>query len=794
MASIVVDDLWHRFEKDNNVAVGCAFFDYASPDKQQNIDVLCDIYRQFLHDLESLPQELMDMRMDYQRQRNKPCGLAEITRLLQAELARRSSVYVVIDAFDGCRDDRTSELLDVLRSLGNHVNLLITSRDIETMANQLETHDRLEIKANSLDQTYDRAMARIQGQDKWVAKLALQVLCWVCYTLRPLTLRELQHALAIKLGTMKFDEDNVISDDDDIIPGCAGLVVIDGSNNTVRLVHYTAKDYSIKNRQKLFPEAEKTLSKACITYLLYDRALSESNLTQDQLLDHFPLVGYAARFWGEHAQGRTEQDEELQSLAMELLHNDRKSDVFLTKPRREDVVDNYSGHWAEGKTPRGIHIASCFGLNGTVKNLLDSGAEIEQPDLEGQTALHWACGSGRIGTVEFLVDHGANIDAGGTGGAVTPMKCAVKCGYLDIVELLIKHGASVNDDETLDAHQSSTMTSEPVLHQACTHGWPEVFECLLKAGASINQKVGPGRRSPVECAVGANRAETVERLIKHPDLDLTSKNGFWALVMAIERRHRGCFDILIHHCTTMLVPEEHELLFDFALELGMYPYLELLAIYNPEFDQSRPVKQIIDAAASRQSWFGWVALAEPLLDAQSRGQSEPFQQWNRADLRTYTRHNMDHNYCGIIVSAGCAQIDHLVFRINSHDQGWSDYPHDHGTYRGTHTWFDAYVQFCSQEDKQPYCRRIQNNVHADFECREHTIVWSRDDPDADIAKCVREIMPGDWIQIHAKAAFPGWENFVVSVEIEMYAHTGDTQLLQIFPFYTRQVNMCEIDN
>ncbi|KAI9681865.1 MAG: hypothetical protein M1822_006942 [Bathelium mastoideum] len=845
MASIVVDDLRHRFDTDNNVAVGCAFFDYAKLDKQRNTDVLCDIYRQFLYDLESLPQELIEMKTDCKNQHHKPCGVPEITRLLQVELARRSAVYVVIDAFDECRDDRARELLHILRSLGDHVNLLITSRDIESIANQLGTHDKLEIKASrsdveayirhvvqggrrlsteakkeptfteeivrivadkaqqmfllvtlhmeslaaqltmrgikkvlrslpdSLDQTYDSAMARIQGRDGEVAKLALQVLCWVSYTFRPLTLRELQHALAIEPGITKFNEDNVISDDDDIFSCCAGLVVIDGSNNTVRLVHYTAKDYFIKNRQKWFPEAEKTLSKACITYLLYDRTFSESNITQDQLFEDFPFIGYAARFWGEHARDRAEQDRELQSLAMELLQNGRKSDIFLTKPRREDVLDNYSGNWAIGKAPRGIHIAGCFGLNDTVKKLLNSCAEIEQPDLQGLTALHWACGSGHIGTVELLVDHGADVNTGGMRGAVTPMKCAVECGYLDIVRLLIKHGASVNDEEILDARLSSTTTSEPALHQACTHGWLEVVECLLQAGANINQKAGPGRRSPLDCAVAANQAETVERLIEH-EVDLTTKKGFRALMMTIERDQRGCFGILIHHCATMLTPEEHELLFDFALDFGMYPYLETLAIYNPECDPSRSVKQVVDAAASKQSWYGWVTEAEPLLDAQTRGQSKPFQQWKRKGLRVYSEQSTDHTYCGIIVPAGCAQVDHLVFRMDSHDQGWSDWPHGHGTYSGTHTWFDTYVQFCSQEDKQPYCRRIQDNVHADLEFRKHTIVWSRDDPDADIAKCIREIMPGDWIQIRANAAFPGWRNFVRGVEIELYAHTRGT--------------------
>lgn len=50
---------------------------------------------------------------------------------------------------------------------------------------------------DGLDDTYDSAMARIEGQIPSHKELAMQVLLWISYAARPLQLREMQHALAV---------------------------------------------------------------------------------------------------------------------------------------------------------------------------------------------------------------------------------------------------------------------------------------------------------------------------------------------------------------------------------------------------------------------------------------------------------------------------------------------------------------------------------------------------------------------------------------------------------------------
>ena len=51
-----------------------------------------------------------------------------------------------------------------------------------------------------LDKTYDHAMERIRSQDTEHACIAKQVLAWLSHAYRPLSVKELQHALAVLPG------------------------------------------------------------------------------------------------------------------------------------------------------------------------------------------------------------------------------------------------------------------------------------------------------------------------------------------------------------------------------------------------------------------------------------------------------------------------------------------------------------------------------------------------------------------------------------------------------------------
>jgi len=94
-------------------------------------------------------------------------------------------------------------------------------------------------------------MVRTENQEPDRERLALKTLAWVNYAFRSLSLRELQHALAIEPGYTELDEELMI-DGQSITALCAGLVVVDQGTNQVTLVHYSTKHYFAEIRHVRF--------------------------------------------------------------------------------------------------------------------------------------------------------------------------------------------------------------------------------------------------------------------------------------------------------------------------------------------------------------------------------------------------------------------------------------------------------------------------------------------------------------------------------------------------------------
>jgi hypothetical protein len=93
----------------------------------------------------------------------------------------------------------------------------------------------LEELPHGLDAIYDDAMHRIESQTPECVEIAKKVLCWVAFSLRPLSIPELQHALVIEPGLCELEHDD-FPDDEMMISACAGLVVVETKTNMVRLV------------------------------------------------------------------------------------------------------------------------------------------------------------------------------------------------------------------------------------------------------------------------------------------------------------------------------------------------------------------------------------------------------------------------------------------------------------------------------------------------------------------------------------------------------------------------------
>lgn len=101
--------------------------------------------------------------------------------------------------------------------------------------NSSAVHSALETLPAEVNATYDIAMERITSQDDIDRKLAERVLSWITYAYRPLSLKELQHALAVSPGMTVMNSD-AFEHELILTSVCAGLVVIEEGTSIVRLV------------------------------------------------------------------------------------------------------------------------------------------------------------------------------------------------------------------------------------------------------------------------------------------------------------------------------------------------------------------------------------------------------------------------------------------------------------------------------------------------------------------------------------------------------------------------------
>lgn len=113
-----------------------------------------------------------------------------------------------------------------------------------------------------LNETYDEAMARIQGQVPEHRDLALSALKWILYAYRPLRQQELQGALAIRLGDTDFDTEAV--QDIDLIVSVYGVSELlsiygpfqetrRGKEKYLNLIHFDAPSHTQESNANSAP-------------------------------------------------------------------------------------------------------------------------------------------------------------------------------------------------------------------------------------------------------------------------------------------------------------------------------------------------------------------------------------------------------------------------------------------------------------------------------------------------------------------------------------------------------------
>ncbi|OTA56891.1 hypothetical protein K449DRAFT_451399, partial [Hypoxylon sp. EC38] len=310
----------------------------------------------------------------------------EIKQLLQDELTRsthRTYLWVYL-------------IFDVINE-----SIEITRGDLQANIRKIPT---------TVEAAYEKILSKSLDETK-----ARRLLHIVVAARRPLSLKEMETALAIKLEHMyRFQQ---------TIRKLCGLFVTT-VDSKIYLLHQTAREFLIYKSSSNSLYLEKShiiLAEICMRLLFSP----DIKLSSD---DNLPtLVEYAANNWAVHFR-KSYDTNTLERLAL-VQKAERLCDE--SSERCKEWLQIY---WsATGKDPlkgfTALIVASYFGLDEVVRMLLER-KELNldrQDETHGRSALFWACNKGHEGIVRQLLKKGAKVDIQDENG-LTPLSVAQHSG------------------------------------------------------------------------------------------------------------------------------------------------------------------------------------------------------------------------------------------------------------------------------------------------------------------------------------------------------------------------------
>jgi uncharacterized protein len=160
--------------------------------------------------------------------------------------------------------------------------------------------------------------------------------------------------------------------------------------------------------------------------------------------------------------------------------------------------------------------AAMHGDRAAVRALLENKADVNAPQIDGSTALHWAVRGNDFEMAELLLAAGAHVSTANDSGA-TPMLLATMNGSAPMIELLLKSGA--------DPNGALSASGNTPLMMAARTGKADAVKALLDHGAQVNTKETWGGTTALMWAASERHPEVVKLLVEH-GADVNAKSSF----------------------------------------------------------------------------------------------------------------------------------------------------------------------------------------------------------------------------------------------------------------------------